>query len=317
MKTFLCFDGGGTYVKYAVMTVEGEVLCRSKYETPRDDLNVFLSKIREIYEAYPDVSGIALSMPGIIDIDKGYMRNAGAIRCCAGTCLCDMISEQCGGLPVSVENDGKAAARAEMVSGALKDADTGVVILLGTGIGGTVFVNRKIIRGNHLWAGELSYHYLRNQQLFGEEHIKDHDVFDSRYSSVCTPAGIVRRYAELSGETGLKRTDCELVFERMNQGDENARLAVRDAARDLAMMIFNIQCTIDPDAFAIGGGISEQDSYIDMLKEAVKAYVPSDQPLCPEPVIRVCRYRSDANLIGALYRFYEQYGQQGSLVLGG
>ncbi len=317
MKTYLCFDGGGTYVKYAVMSGNGEILYRSKYETPRDDLDTFLARIRGIWEQYPDVSGIALSMPGIIDIDKGYMRNAGAIRCCASTYLCDLISEQCGNLPVSVENDGKAAARAEMISGALKDADTGVVILLGTGIGGTVFVNRRIIRGSHLWAGELSYHYLRNQQLFGEEHVLDHDEFDCRYSTVCTPAGIVKRYAELSGETGLTRTDCELVFERMDRGDSYALQAVRDSVRDLAMMIFNIQCTIDPDAFAIGGGISEQDSYIDMLREAVKAYVPSDQPLCPEPVIRPCRYRSDANLIGALYRFFEQYGQNGSLVLGG
>ena len=94
MKTYLCFDGGGTYVKYAVMSGDGEILYRSKYETPRDDLDTFLAAIHGIWTEHPDVSGIALSMPGIIEIDKGYMRNAGAIRCCAGTYLCDRNSAE-------------------------------------------------------------------------------------------------------------------------------------------------------------------------------------------------------------------------------
>ncbi len=308
MKKYLCVDGGGTFVKHAVVTADGTILSQSKYDTPCDDLELFLDKIRELWEAEEGIAGIALSMPGVIDIGRGFMHNAGAIRCCAGTNICELVSERCGGVPVSVENDGKAAARAEMVSGALKDCQSGVVIGLGTGIAGTVFIDRKIVRGSHLFGGEFSYNYRHSDRVFAGGHIGDRDERGQRYSSLCTPGGIVKGYAALSGKEGLTPKDCPYVFEQMENGDPDACRAVLSAARDLAMMIFNIQCTVDPDAFAIGGGLSAQDRFIRMVQDAVQAFVPADSPVCPTPVVKVCSYRNDANLIGALYWHLERYG---------
>ena len=308
MNHYLCIDGGGTFVKHAVIAEDGSFLSHGKYDTPCHDLELFLNSIRDLYEKDPDVRGIALSMPGVIDIERGYMQNAGPIRCCSETYLCDLISERCGGLPVSVENDGKAAARAEMISGALKDCNSGVVIGLGTGIAGTVFVDRKILRGSHLFAGELSYNYRHNDRVFSEDPMPDHDTRRQRYSSLCTPGGIVEGYMRLSGENGLGAKDCPLIFEKMNAGDTNAFQAVQGAARDLAMLIYNVQCIVDPDAFAIGGGMSAQDVFVEMVQEAVKAYVPFDSKVCPVPVVKTCQYRNDANLLGALYWYLEKTG---------
>ncbi len=307
MKKYLVIDGGGTFVKHAVMAEDGSILAKGKYDTPCEDRELFLAKITELYEADRDISGIALSMPGVIDIEKGFMHNAGAIHCCEQTYICELISERCGGLPVAVENDGKAAARAEMISGALKDCRSGVVIGLGTGIAGTVFIDRKILRGNSLFAGELSYNYRHNNRLFDEEQIPDRDLRLQRYSSLCTPGGIVHGYMELSGAEGLTAKDCPSVFAKMEAGDAAAFAAIRNAARDLAMLVFNIQCVVDPEAFAIGGGLSAQDVYIEMVREAVKRYVPAYSKVCPTPVVRACAYRNDANLLGALYRFQDEY----------
>ena len=306
MKRYLCIDGGGTYVKYAFINEDGSFLRQGKYETPRTDLDEFLAKIRELYLQDPDIAGIGFSMPGIIDIEAGVIK-AGTIRCCTGIAFTDTVSRLCGNLPVSLENDGKAAAAAEMVSGALSDAESGVILTLGTGIGGTVFIDRKIVRGNRLFAGELSYCYRHNELLFDPaDPIMDNDDRGARYASLCTPGGIVARYNQLSGKN-LKAADCPQVFAGMREGNEHALHAVREAAKDLAMLIFNIQCIIDPDAFAIGGGLSEQEIFIDMVREAVKAYKPADLDLCPLPDIRTCRYRNDANLLGAMYRLKEKY----------
>ena len=308
MKKYLCVDGGGTFVKHAVITEDGTILSQSKYDTPCDDLELFLTRIKDLYDAEEDIAGIALSMPGVIDIDRGFMHNAGAIHCCAGTSLCDLVSEKCGGVNVSVENDGKAAARAEMISGALKDCNSGVVVGLGTGIAGTVFIDRKIIRGSHLFGGEFSLQYRHSDKVFKAANTPERDLDGQYFCDLCTPGGIVKGYAALSGKEGLTSKDCPYVFERMEQGDEDAYQAVLSAARDLAMMIFNIQCTVDPEAFAIGGGLSAQDSFVRMVQEAVKEFVPARFTVVPTPDIRVCRYRNDANLVGALYRHLEKYG---------
>lgn len=310
MSRILCVDAGGTFVKWAVMDAHDEIEDKGSVPTPVDDREAFLALIENLYRTHEDIQGIAFSVPGIVIPETGYMRSAGAIPCLYECELAELVSARCGNVPVSVENDGKAGARAEMVSGALQDCQNGAVIILGTGIAGTIFIDRKIIRGPHLFAGELSYMYRDNSNI--REDIPNEAygplTLPMRFMGRVTPAALVRRYCEMSGEE-LQATDCPLLFERMEAGDQTAYTVIREAAHDLAMMIMNIQAVIDPDAFALGGGISAQDSFIGMVQESVKMYKPVDKPICVVPDVRVCKYRGSANLYGALYAFREKYGE--------
>ena len=157
MNKYLCFDVGGTYVKYACMTPDAQNLAQGSYATERYDRTRFLTDIKTIYSAQTGVTGISLCVPGVIEPDTGFMRTGGSVGCLAGCYLAKEVGALCGGLPVTLENDAKAAALAEYYAGALKECKSGIVIVIGTAIGGTIILDNKILRGAHLFAGEFSY----------------------------------------------------------------------------------------------------------------------------------------------------------------
>lgn len=281
----LCIDVGGTFLKYAIIEsghIQGEV---ARTPTPRDSLPSFIDTIVKIYEAMStrtQFQGIALSMPGLIETDTGFMRTGGSLTFIENLPFAQILSERCGGIPVNIENDAKAAATAEMESGVLKDYNNAIVLTIGTAIGGTVIVNRKILRGINLFAGEVSYMVYENtipKQMWGSRGI---------------PGKMVEYY-------GDKTILSEEVLNRMEEGDARAGEAVRMTATELALLIYNLQCVIDPEIVAIGGGISAQQSFIQMVREENSRLIADINLKFPPTVIEPCKYLNDANLLGAYY----------------
>ena len=136
----LCIDVGGSFLKHTVLDDELDIKKVSSAVTPRNDLNSFLREIRKIYDRYQGISGIAVSIPGIIDTERGFMYTGGSLDYIRDIPMAETISELCDGLPVSIENDAKAAATAELYAGVLKHAKNGIILTLGTAVGGTVIV---------------------------------------------------------------------------------------------------------------------------------------------------------------------------------
>lgn len=311
MKKYLCIDCGGTYFKYAVIGENQEIFSRGKVDAICNDLGLFLECIREFYLQDPEVAGIAMSMPGVIEVESGFMRTGGSIKCVYGILLAQRVSEMCGGLPVTVENDAKAAATAELYAGVLAECQSGVVIVVGTGLGGTVIIDRKIIRGANLFSGEISFSYFDNRNMIDINGI---DVGDTeRLASIlhckrCTPGRICCLYGQYTGKR-VKPTDTPMVFAQARAGDEAALRAIRACCNDLAMLIFNIQCVIDPEVVAIGGGISNDPLYLELLRQEMKKYVELHFAGPPMPRLEVCKFKSDANLFGALFFHLDRMGQ--------
>lgn len=144
----LCIDAGGSFLKHTVLDEDLDVTEVSSVATPRDNLDSFLHVIRSVYEMYQGISGIAISIPGIIDVDRGFMYTGGSLDYIRDIPMKERISELCDGLPVSIENDAKAAATAELYAGVLKEAKNGIILTLGTAVGGTVIVDKKNPAGN-------------------------------------------------------------------------------------------------------------------------------------------------------------------------
>ena len=81
MKTYLCLDVGGSAIKYALIKEDLEMTYKSSVKTPMDTLENFIETIGKIYDQYAnDISGMAISMPGIIDPNKGYQFTGGALK---------------------------------------------------------------------------------------------------------------------------------------------------------------------------------------------------------------------------------------------
>lgn len=156
MATFLSFDVGGTRIKYALITDKREIIEKNSTHTP-DNGQEFWQKIDEIIESYKStISGIAFSVPGRVDTEKGIIYIGGALPYLKDIHIKDVFFEKYG-LPVAVVNDAKAAALAEVWHGSLKGIKDGAVIVLGTGVGGGLILDGKLRNGSHFQAGELSF----------------------------------------------------------------------------------------------------------------------------------------------------------------
>lgn len=288
---YLAIDVGGTFTKYAVISEDCQIIEKDKSPTVTEPLKDFIESLVLIYKKYRDkVDGIALSMAGIIDSETGFMYTGGNLTCITNLNIVEVLEKRCG-VHVTVENDAKCAALAEVWKGALMDCSDAVVVVCGTGIGGAVIHDRKVLKGIHNMTGEFSYVMTEAQPEYSLDH------------SLAGNTGIKSLLQSVSGHTGIpaEELDGEKVFSMANCGDERAIAGIREYVRRLAIQINNYQFILDPEKIVIGGGISVQPLFLQMIKEELKkinAVYPWDLPVAD---VSVCRFFNDANLIGAVY----------------
>lgn len=134
----MVFDVGGTEIKYSVMDEGLNRTDAGSVPTPQDTQKHFLDTLYALYLPHRDeVSGIAMALPGFVDTHTGFVSNGGALLYNTGTQVGQLVRERCG-CPVTLENDGKAAALAELQAGALQGCCNAAVFIIGTGVGGGI-----------------------------------------------------------------------------------------------------------------------------------------------------------------------------------
>lgn len=317
---YLVFDVGGSSVKYAWMTADGSIEEKGKTPTrnkPGDGVPEFVESIGEIYDQYKEkgeIEGIAMGLPGQIDVENGIVYGGGALKYLDDVALADLLAKRCDNLRISLENDGKCAALAEVWMGNAKDAKDACVLVIGTGIGGGIIKDRKVHRGNRLLAGELSYcisNMTRDdlskitpieQILSMEESYRQIDFLLCSHSS---SGALVAKAAWAKG-LPVEEVSGELIYQWAEEGDETINDILEDAYFSIAKECCNLYVTFDPDIILIGGGISAQPAflagiqkYVDQLKVVTKVYAGIK--------LDVCKFRNDSNLLGALYNFKQMY----------
>lgn len=283
---YLVYDIGGTSVKYAWMTEEAEITEKGSFPTEKGSAEQFYGSLTEILEGHR-AEGIALSYPGVVDSEKGIAVNAAALPFLNGHAAAEELGKRTS-LPVSLENDGKCAALAEMWKGSLAGCESGLLMVLGTGIGGAVILNGKLYRGAHCKAGEFGSFLT---------HF-DHDSLTA--DSLGSSHSAVRMVKQASELLGIEN-DGRKVFSLIEAGDERVMPLFLHYCYDLAAVIFNIDYVLDLDRIAVGGGISVQPVFIDTLRKCFLDLRSRYRDDSHDPEICACRYHNDANLIGALY----------------
>lgn len=293
----LTFDVGGTFIKYALMNEQVEILEKGKVKTPRDSQSSFLMALKSIIDQYDNLSGLAFSIPGMLDADKGYLIHGGALTY---NNQCDFVGlmEAQFHLPAMIENDARCAALAEVWQGNLQDCEDGVVIVLGTGVGGAVIKDRKLHRGTHFFSGEFSY--IISGDIFKDNPYNSIFGNSSSAISLVKAIGKVKQQPTMSGEE---------AFALLAQGDQEVQQIVDQYGLTLAFQIFNLQCILDPQRFCIGGGISQQPALIEAIQKGLdRIYARFLDDEVPHAEITVCKFLSDANLYGACYKFLQVNG---------
>ena len=298
----MVFDVGGTGIKYSVMDEQLNRTDTGSTPTPADSQEHFLNTLREIYLPHKDeVDGIALSLPGFIDAEQGVVKGGGALSLAynVGTPVGPRLAEACG-CRVWIENDGKAAAIAELERGALKGCRNAAVFIIGTGVGGGVIVNGKVIDGAHGAGGEIG-HITVNRHETAACGCGKHGCLE-QYSSA---TGVVRCMKKLLDENPdadcvLRGKDFEAkdVFDAARSGAALAAREVDEMAATLGMALASIASTTAPEMFLIGGGVARAgDVLFDPLVEHFKTYAFKS---CRETPIKAASLGNDAGIYGAV-----------------
>ena len=311
----MVFDIGGTEVKHSIMDESLVPASQGSFKTPKatvkdakegepldGDFWNFIGLLEKVYRPHESqVEGIAISMPGFIDSRKGRQCGGGAIPYLVRRDFASALSERCS-CPVRIDNDGKCAALAEKRIGSLKGCRNAAVFIIGTGVGGGLIINDRILNGEHFTAGEFSFVRVN----------MDGD-WNDKYNTMgfsCSTVGLLNIYKKEKGlpeETEISGRD---FFEKYGAGESEALASLPIFCRRVAVAIQNINFFMDLEKVAIGGGISRQPSLIQGIQKAIDELSDDTceiyDPNIPKAVIVPCAFLNEANQIGAYYLFSEE-----------
>lgn len=296
MNYYVVFDIGGSTIKYSLMDEECHFLERSFIPTPKDGIESFVNSIDLVVKEFQKshvLSGIAFSTPGAVDVESGYIKGSTAIPYIHGPNIKKLIQKRTK-LPVEIENDANCAGLAEGWIGAAKGINDYICIVIGTGIGGALVLDKKIRRGSNLFGGEFGYMILEDylNQPIGET-----------WSSLAATWGLVMQVAKRKN-MDPKMLDGITVFKMADEGDLEVQDEIEKFTKRLAVGIYNLQYIIDPEKILIGGAISKREGFIDQINEKLKAMKLNKG--CIDIQIHPCQFGNDSNLIGALYHFLQR-----------
>lgn len=286
----LAFDIGGSSVKHGVWNEE-KLTEKDKFKTPAtwEEMKNKLKTVKEKTEQRYDLEGVAFSAPGAVNQKAKQIEGISAVKYLHFFPIYQEL-EELFGLPVTFENDANSAALAEVWKGAARENDTVLFVVIGTGIGGAVIVNKKVHHGPHLFGGEFGYMLLEG---------------DKTFSDLGTAVRMARRYADRKG-LSYDEIEGKQVFELAQQGDPIAVEEVNKFYFYLAKGLYNLAYAFDPEKIIIGGGVSSMDGLIERLNIEFDDLLKRINYNTFLPELELCTFRNDANLIGAVYNFKQE-----------
>ena len=307
MKYFFGVDVGGTTIKIGMFNENGNM--SEKYEIPtrkEDKGSHIISDIaRSIIDFMDskgidrdDLSGIGIGVPGPVT-------DTGTVLGCVnlGWDIVNVPEEMKKyiDVPCKAGNDANMAALGEMFKGGGAGKKNVVMVTLGTGVGGGIILDGRIVSGVNGAAGEIGHMPV----VYDEDMPLCNCGKKGCLEQVASATGIVNtarkllaltsEYSTLRGRESFSAKD---VFDEAKSGDKVSDMAVRELAKYLGTAMAHISCVVDPDIFVIGGGVSKAgDILIDNVSKVYreKAFNPSKNTK-----IALATLGNDAGMYGAV-----------------
>lgn len=278
MSNYIVFDIGGSSVKWSIMSKMGDILTKDKIKVV-DSVDQFfeeLSKIVNINKDNFNLKGIAISSPGAVDSITGIVGGASAIPYIHGPNFKEILKEKTG-LDVAIENDANCAALGECWLGAAKEENDCAFVVCGSGIGGAIVKDKKVHTGIHKHGGEFGYCIV--------DYDKDGEEKYLTWSRVGSTSALARA---ISQRKGLEEKDIDglKAFQLYDEGDIIAVEEVNKYFRYMAIGIYNIQYTYDPEVIVLGGAISEREGYIESINEKLDEIMCNNTDGKIKPIVK-------------------------------
>lgn len=293
---YAVFDVGGSSIKYALMDEVGLFIEKSSAPTPETSLELFVDTVESIVKNFQKryaLKGIAISLPGAVNVETGHIGGVTALPYIHGPSIKELVQERTH-IRVEIENDANCAGLAEGWIGAAKDVQDYICIVIGTGIGGALVLDKKIRHGKNRFAGEFGYMIMED---YFEEPI------GKTWSTLAAIGGLINQVAKREGMDPNSLTG-KTVFELAEDGNKKIRDEIEKFVKRLAVGIYNLQYVIDPEKILIGGAISTREGFIDQINETLNQMKHNKDSLTIQ--VERCQFGNDSNLIGALYHFLQR-----------
>lgn len=284
-KKCIGIDVGGTTVKIGLFEITGELLDKWEVKTRKEENGKYiledvaasiLKTLEEKQIPMEDLTGAGMGVPGPVMPD-GY------VEVCVNLGWRDQypakeLSERLLGLPVKLGNDANVAALGEMWQGGGKGYNDIVMVTLGTGVGGGVIIDQKIVAGKHGLGGEIGHIHIRD-----EETEKCNCGGVGCVEQIASATGIARearRKMEASDVPSAMRAfgdgiTAKEVLDAAKAGDSLALEVMEVVGHYLGLALAQIAMVADPEVFVIGGGVSKAGAFlIDLIYRNFDYYTP-------------------------------------------
>lgn len=303
-----CFgiDVGGTTIKIGLFKTDGEIIDKWEVNTRTENSGEnILPDICEALEArlakekigLDEIEGIGIGLPGPVLADGTVLQ---CVNLGWGTFNVEkQLSDMFHGIKVKAGNDANVAALGEAWKGGGKDYNDIVMITLGTGVGGGVIVNGKILTGYNGGAGEIGHMHIQDGES-EQCNCGGHGCLE-QYASATGVVRLAKRYMASHDQTKMKQfgdgITAKDVFDLAKEGDEGAVSVARQMGEYLGTAMSHIAVTINPQAFIIGGGVSKAGQYlIDVINGTYRETCFS---ACGDAAVHLAELGNDAGMYGA------------------
>lgn len=281
---YISFDIGGTYIKYGIMDSNYKIIEKNKQETlaflgGEHILNEVINIINNYKQKY-QLSGVAISTAGVVDYINGSIIYANEIiPNYTGFQLAARIYDITS-LKVSVENDVKCFALSHILS----NNNDFLMIAIGTGIGGSIVINKKVYHGISNSAGEFGQMLINN----------------IKFENVASMTALI----SFGKKLGLNVKDGIDVFDLYDNNNSLATDAVNSFYKNLATGIVNLGYIFNFPKIILGGGITNRTTFLSELMIEVNKIV---DPAYFKTKIEISPNTNDGGMIGALVHFKNLY----------
>ena len=272
-------DLGGTKIEAVALAPDGTELARRRVPTPQGDYDATLAAIADLVHGFEHAvmarCRVGIGMPGTISPATGLVKNANSTWLNGRPFRRDV--ERALGRPVALANDADCFALSEATDGAGAGARVVFGVILGTGVGGGIVVDGRLLAGPNAIAGEWGHNPLpwpRDEERPGPS------CYCSRAGCIETflsGPGLARDHARAEGLAEGAALPAPEIAALAAAGDEGARRALERHAERLARALAHVINLLDPHAIVLGGGLSALPSLYERVPSLWSRWVFSDR----------------------------------------
>ena len=266
-------DLGGTKTEVLILDEDNQPLYRERSDTPAQDYDAICQLITDEYNRARDRFGQNLSLgigiPGSASPRSGLLRNANT-QCLNGRALEQDLQDRIG-VPLRIANDANCFALSEATGGAARGHRVVFGVIIGTGTGGGLVVDGRLLEGPHSIAGEWGHNplpWLRADDGETDCYCGKRGCIETYLSG----PGLQQSHARSSGQ----RLDSRQIVAAAGQGDAACSETLERYYDQMARALAHLINVIDPDAIVLGGGMSNIEDLYRQVPKRLPEYVFSD-----------------------------------------